>query len=116
MIVEGTVVLKPLNCFLNPFLQVVGKSMKERGKGGSIVNISSISSSKFQPPGIAMYSATKAALARITECAAMELGQYKVYFTYIYKKNNVFQFLKTMPNYNLCRKRNGPVLGALHFL
>ena len=52
--------------------------MKERGKGGSIVNISSVLSGKLEMTGRSIYSATKAAVQRISAAAAFELGQYKV--------------------------------------
>ena len=52
--------------------------MKERGKGGSIVNISSILSGKLVQNGQCVYSGTKAAVERLTTSAAHELGQYQV--------------------------------------
>ena len=52
--------------------------MKERGKGGAIVNISSILSGKLNWNGQCIYSVTKAAVERLTTAAAHELGQYQV--------------------------------------
>ena len=52
--------------------------MKERGKGGSIVNISSVLSSKMTMDGQCVYSGTKAAVERMTTAAAHELGKYQV--------------------------------------
>lgn len=50
--------------------------MKEKG-GGSIVNISSVSATKYQPWLIA-YNATKAAQDMLTRSAAVELAQHKI--------------------------------------
>ena len=43
------------------------------GNGGSIVNVSSVAAT-IAFPGIAVYSATKSAVDRLTRVAAMEAG------------------------------------------
>jgi len=50
--------------------------MKENG-GGSIINISSVSATKYQPWLIA-YNATKAGQDMLTKSAAVELAQHKI--------------------------------------
>jgi NAD(P)-dependent dehydrogenase (short-subunit alcohol dehydrogenase family) len=47
--------------------------MIERGRGGSILNVASISGLQPQPGGL-LYSATKAALIMMTRCWAREFG------------------------------------------
>lgn len=54
----------------------VSRIMK-RNKGGSIVNLGSISSFIAQP-GFLTYSATKAALVNMTRCMAMDLAPYNI--------------------------------------
>jgi NAD(P)-dependent dehydrogenase (short-subunit alcohol dehydrogenase family) len=49
----------------------------KRNKGGSIVNLGSISSFIAQP-GFLTYSATKAALVNMTRCMAMDLAPYNI--------------------------------------
>jgi len=58
-----------------PFLmtRAFGREMAESGRGGSIVNISSIGG-KLSGPGTAAYSASKAGLQSLTSSAAKELG------------------------------------------
>jgi NAD(P)-dependent dehydrogenase (short-subunit alcohol dehydrogenase family) len=45
------------------------------GKGGSIINVSSVAAT-IAFPGIAVYSATKSAVDRLTRVAAMESGKF----------------------------------------
>ncbi|XP_043241456.1 L-xylulose reductase-like [Amphibalanus amphitrite] len=52
--------------------QVVGRGMAERGKGGVIVNVSSILSTMVK--GTAVYCASKAALDHLSRVMALELG------------------------------------------
>ncbi len=52
-------------------------SMIERGQGGSIINVSSISGLKPQAGGL-LYSFTKAGLIMMTRCWAREFGQYGI--------------------------------------
>ena len=51
--------------------------MIERGRGGSIINVSSISGLKPQPGGL-LYSFTKAGLIMMTRSWAREFGQYGI--------------------------------------
>lgn len=51
--------------------------MVERGGGGSIVNVSSVASSRALDQHIA-YCASKAALDSMTKVMALELGKHKV--------------------------------------
>nr|XP_042896896.1 L-xylulose reductase [Parasteatoda tepidariorum] len=57
--------------------QEVFKGMKEKGKGGSIVNISSLSSIRGFP-NYGVYGATKAATDSLTRNMAVEFGPYGV--------------------------------------
>ena len=62
-----------------PFLlsQAIGRSMIERGKGGSIINITSLCSSVTRAE-IAAYTAAKGGLAMLTKSLAVEWGQYGI--------------------------------------
>ncbi|XP_075231566.1 L-xylulose reductase-like isoform X2 [Lycorma delicatula] len=57
--------------------QVVAKGMVERGKGGSIVNISS-QASKAALADHAVYSSSKAALDMLSRVMALELGPHNI--------------------------------------
>ncbi|XP_061191300.1 L-xylulose reductase-like [Saccostrea echinata] len=57
--------------------QVVAKGMVERGQGGSIVNISSVASSRALDDHIA-YCSSKAAVDSMTKVMALELGKHKI--------------------------------------
>jgi len=57
--------------------QVIVQKMIEKGKGGSIVNISSVGAKKGQK-SVPVYCATKVALEMFSRCMAMELGQHKI--------------------------------------
>ena len=48
------------------------KAMLVQGRGGSIVNIASVSALRNPNPGLALYSASKAAVLSLTRSAAME--------------------------------------------
>ena len=61
---------------LNIF-QVVAQGMKDRGKGGSIVNISSQASQRCLPLHT-VYCTSKAAVDMITKMMALELGPHQV--------------------------------------
>jgi dehydrogenase/reductase SDR family protein 4 len=52
-------------------------SMIERGTGGSIINVSSISGLQPQAGGL-LYSFTKAGLNMMTRCWAREFGKYRI--------------------------------------
>jgi NAD(P)-dependent dehydrogenase (short-subunit alcohol dehydrogenase family) len=54
-------------------LQAAGRAMRERGRGGAIVNVSSRLAS-IGVPTMAMYSAAKGALLSLTRAAAVELA------------------------------------------
>jgi len=57
--------------------QVVSKSLIERGKPGSIVNVSSIAG-LCSFPTICTYSVTKGSLVTLSRLMAVSLGQYKI--------------------------------------
>lgn len=56
---------------------LVAPGMIERGRGGSIINLASISGLTPQPGGI-LYSMTKAALVMLTRSWARELGPHRI--------------------------------------
>ncbi|HEY2326785.1 MAG TPA: glucose 1-dehydrogenase [Gaiellaceae bacterium] len=58
-------------------LQAAGRAMRDSGKGGSIVNISSIHED-VAFPGFASYSASKGGLRMLMRNAAVELAPYKI--------------------------------------
>ncbi|KAI0229909.1 L-xylulose reductase [Lamellibrachia satsuma] len=57
--------------------QVVTAGMIDRGKGGAVVNISSLSSHMALPLYVS-YSASKAALDQVTRMMALELGPHQI--------------------------------------
>ncbi|ODM86544.1 Carbonyl reductase [NADPH] 2 [Orchesella cincta] len=57
--------------------QAASKGMIERGNGGSIVNIGSISG-KLATDGVSMYCASKAAMEMLTKSMSLELGPYNI--------------------------------------
>ena len=65
-----------LNAPIN-LMQVVGKKLIASGKGGSIVNISSVAS-KGAFKGALAYSVSKAGLDMATKMFALELGPHKI--------------------------------------
>jgi NAD(P)-dependent dehydrogenase (short-subunit alcohol dehydrogenase family) len=62
-----------------PFLlaQEMGRRMIERGKGGRIINIASITAFRVLP-GSAPYCMSKAGLAMMTQCMAREWARYDI--------------------------------------
>ncbi|KAL7134251.1 hypothetical protein ABFS83_11G014000 [Erythranthe nasuta] len=57
----------------------VGKRMRDAARGGSIINISSVSGlNRMQVPGAVAYSSSKAGLHLMTMVMALELGNYKI--------------------------------------
>jgi NAD(P)-dependent dehydrogenase (short-subunit alcohol dehydrogenase family) len=54
-----------------------GRKLIDQGRGGSIVNISSIAG-KALPPNTAAYAASKAGLQALTASMAQEMGKYRV--------------------------------------
>ena len=58
-------------------VNLVAPGMIARGKGGSIINVASISGLTPQPGGI-LYSMTKAALIMMTRAWARELGPHRI--------------------------------------
>ncbi len=54
-----------------------GRKLIEQGRGGSIVNISSIAG-KALPPNTAAYAASKAGLQALTASMAQEVGKHKI--------------------------------------
>jgi NAD(P)-dependent dehydrogenase (short-subunit alcohol dehydrogenase family) len=59
------------------FSQLVGKGMIERGKGGKVVIIGSLTTG-FGLPYVSVYAITKAALGGMTRSLAAEWGQYDI--------------------------------------
>jgi len=57
--------------------KLFGQRLIAQGRGGSIVNISSIAG-KALPPNTAAYAASKAGLQALTASMAQEMGQYNV--------------------------------------
>lgn len=57
--------------------KVFGRRMIDAGRGGSIVNISSIAG-KLLSPNTAAYAASKAGIHALTACMAQEVGRYKI--------------------------------------
>ena len=58
-------------------VKIIAKGMVDRKSGGSIVNVSSQSSSRAIPDHTS-YAVTKAALDQMTRNMAQELGPHKV--------------------------------------
>jgi NAD(P)-dependent dehydrogenase (short-subunit alcohol dehydrogenase family) len=58
--------------------QEVGQVMKDKGKGGKIINITSVAGHVALRTGV-VYAATKAALIQMTKVLAMEWGQYGIH-------------------------------------
>ena len=58
-------------------LRAEARAMKARGKGGSIVNISSIAA-ELTHPWMSAYCTSKAAVNMLTRCAADELGAHGI--------------------------------------
>ena len=59
-------------------MQVVGKKMVLKGRGGSIVNISSTAGTTVASKNMMAYSVAKAGLNMATKVFALELGPHKV--------------------------------------
>ena len=57
--------------------QEVGRRMIQHGKGGSIVNIASIAAERAVPT-LSLYCMSKAALAHMTRCMALEWARYGI--------------------------------------
>jgi NAD(P)-dependent dehydrogenase (short-subunit alcohol dehydrogenase family) len=57
--------------------KLFGAAMIEQGRGGSIVNISSIAG-KALPANTAAYAASKAAIQALTACMAQEVGRHGI--------------------------------------
>ncbi len=60
-------------------MQAVGRTMRERG-GGTIVNTSSVSGQRSSRPeaGLGVYGASKAAVIRLTQQAALEFAPHRI--------------------------------------
>ncbi|KAH7854699.1 hypothetical protein Vadar_016886 [Vaccinium darrowii] len=57
----------------------VGKCMRDRGRGGSIINISSIQGlNRIQIPGALAYSSSKGAMHILTKTMALEMGKHNI--------------------------------------
>jgi 3-oxoacyl-[acyl-carrier protein] reductase len=57
--------------------KVFGAKLIEAGRGGSIVNISSIAGKRL-PPNTAAYASSKAGIQALTACMAQEVGGYDI--------------------------------------
>ena len=57
--------------------KVFGQKMIDGGRGGSIINISSIAGKKLGP-NTAAYASSKAGLQALTACMAQEVGRYGI--------------------------------------
>lgn len=57
--------------------KIFGQRMIEAGRGGSIVNMSSIAGKRFAPE-TAAYAASKAGVQALTACMAREVGRYGI--------------------------------------
>ncbi len=57
--------------------QLAGRVMRDRGQGGSIINIASILGVR-QAGGVASYAVSKAAVIQLTKIAALELARYGI--------------------------------------
>ncbi|XP_071033525.1 L-xylulose reductase isoform X2 [Parasteatoda tepidariorum] len=57
--------------------QILAKGMKERGQGGSIVNVSSIAAFRTAPT-LGVYSSGKGAVDQLTRCMATEYGPHNI--------------------------------------
>jgi len=57
--------------------KVFGRKMIEAGRGGSIVNVSSIAAKRCDPNNSA-YAASKAGIQALTACMAREVGRYGI--------------------------------------
>ncbi|HEY3143377.1 MAG TPA: glucose 1-dehydrogenase [Acidimicrobiales bacterium] len=58
-------------------IQRVGRVMADAGRGGSIINISSIEATRAAP-GYAAYAAAKAGVVNFTKTAALELAPHRI--------------------------------------
>src|SRR5262249_37437158 len=58
-------------------VRLIVPGMIERGQGGSIINVSSISGLRPQAGGL-LYSFTKAGLIMMTRCWAREFGKHRI--------------------------------------
>jgi NAD(P)-dependent dehydrogenase (short-subunit alcohol dehydrogenase family) len=58
--------------------QVAARAMRQSGKGGAIIFLSSIDSLYAAPGGEGIYGACKAAINNIVQTMAVELGQYGI--------------------------------------
>ena len=59
-------------------IQAAAKVMRTQGKGGAIVNISSIDAIRPSAPGLMHYDASKHAIWGVTKSAAIELGPHGI--------------------------------------
>lgn len=57
---------------------LVGKRMREDGKGGKVINITSNSGEMCNVPSFTPYNVAKAGLNRLTKCLAHEWAQYQI--------------------------------------
>ena len=72
---RASIEVNQIGCFLG--VQAAGRAMIADGRGGSIINISSVDGLRGMP-GVAGYSSTKWAMRGITRVAAVEFGPSKV--------------------------------------
>jgi NAD(P)-dependent dehydrogenase (short-subunit alcohol dehydrogenase family) len=76
---EGWSAMLQLNLTAQVFgAQIAARAMRDGGRGGCIIFLSSIDSFYAAPGGEGIYGACKAAINNITQTMAIELGQYGI--------------------------------------
>ena len=56
----------------------VARRLMDAGKGGKMVNISSVGAFNYSGNGAALYSITKAGIVRMTEALAVEWARFNI--------------------------------------
>jgi len=82
--------------------QLAAKKMIEKGSGGNIINISSISGMRAYPSRVS-FGVTKAALNQLTENTALELGPYNIRVNAIAPGGTPYEFSDEDPGFPLKR-------------
>ena len=76
---------------------LVGNYMREIGKGGRIINITSMFGSMCSKPSTLSYSTAKAALNHFTKCLAAEVSAYGIRVNAIAPGFTISNFSKSIP-------------------
>jgi NAD(P)-dependent dehydrogenase (short-subunit alcohol dehydrogenase family) len=76
---------------------VVGNYMRDIGKGGRIINITSMFGSICSKPSTLSYSTAKAALNHFTKCLAAEVSEYGIRVNAIAPGFTISNFSKNIP-------------------